>query len=79
MMVITFKMVASAKSGLNKSSLDAAFGQFFKTLEYIAEQAVAVVISQKPADTSTILSYRNKIIFTDSIAVLNLGVDFLNS
>jgi putative transposase len=28
----------SAKSGLNKSWLDGAFGQFFKTLEYIAEK-----------------------------------------
>jgi len=62
----------SAKLGLNKSWLDAAFGQFFQTLEYIAEQAVAVAISQKPADSSTILSYRNEIICTDCIAVLNL-------
>jgi len=55
----------SAKSGLNKSWLDAAFGQFFKTLEYIAEKAGAVVIPQKPAYTSMVLSYRNEIIFTD--------------
>ena len=55
----------SAKSGLNNSWLDAAFGQFFQTLDYIAEQAVAVVISQKPADTLMMLSYRNEIIFTD--------------
>jgi putative transposase len=55
----------SAKSGLNKSWLDAAFGQFFKTLDYIAAKAGAVVISQKPAYTSMILSYRNEIIFTD--------------
>jgi hypothetical protein len=55
----------SAKSGLNKSWLDAAFGQFFKTLEYIAEKAGSVVIPQKPAYTSMILSYRNEIIFTD--------------
>jgi putative transposase len=55
----------SAKSGLNKSWLDAAFGQFFKTLDYIAEKAGAVVISQKPAYTSMVLSYRNEIIFTD--------------
>ena len=55
----------SGKSGLNKSWLDAAFGQFFKTLEYIAEKAGAVVIGQKPAYTSMVLSYRNEIIFTD--------------
>jgi putative transposase len=55
----------SAKSGLNKSWLDAAFGQFFKTLDYIAAKAGAVVISQKPAYTSMVLSYRNEIIFTD--------------
>jgi putative transposase len=54
----------SAKSGLNKSWLDAAFGQFFKTLDYIAAKAGAVVISQKPAYTSMVLSYRNEIIFT---------------
>ncbi len=55
----------SAKSGLNKSWLDAAFGQFFKTLEYIAEKAGSVVIPQKPAYTSMFLGYRNEIIFTD--------------
>lgn len=55
----------SAKSGLNKSWLDAAFGQFFKTLDYIAAKAGAVVISKKPAYTSMLLSYRNEIIFTD--------------
>lgn len=55
----------SAKSGLNKSWQDAAFGQFFKTLDYIAAKAGAVVISQKPAYTSMVLSYRNEIIFTD--------------
>jgi len=54
-----------AKSGLNKSWQDAAFGQFFMTLNYIAEKAGAVVISQKPAYTSMVLSYRNEIIFTD--------------
>ncbi len=54
----------SAKSGLNKSWLDAAFGQFFRTLDYIAAKAGAVVISQKPAYTSMILSYRNEVIFT---------------
>jgi putative transposase len=55
----------AAKSGLNKSWLDAAFGQFFKTLDYIAAKAGAVVISKKPAYTSMVLSYRNEIIFTD--------------
>jgi putative transposase len=55
----------SAKSGLNKSWLDAAFGQFFKTLDYIAAKAGAVVISKKPAYTSMVLCYRNEIIFTD--------------
>lgn len=55
----------SAKSGLNKSWADAAFGNFFKTLDYIAEKAGAVVISKKPAYTSMVLSYRNEIIFTD--------------
>lgn len=55
----------SAKSGLNKSWQDAAFGQFFKTLDYIAAKAGAVVISQKPAYTSMVLSYRNEIVFTD--------------
>ncbi|HEY9813788.1 MAG TPA: hypothetical protein V6D31_09675 [Candidatus Sericytochromatia bacterium] len=47
----------SAFSGLNKSWLDAAFGQIFKTLQYI--------IQQKPAYTSMVLGYRNEIIFTD--------------
>ncbi|GET41098.1 transposase [Microseira wollei NIES-4236] len=39
----------SAKSGLNKSWTDAAFGNFFKKLDYIAAKAGAVVIPQKPA------------------------------
>ena len=55
----------SAKSGLNKSWLDAAFGQFFKALEHVAEKARSIVISQRPAYTSMVLSYRNEIIFTD--------------
>jgi len=55
----------SAKSGLNKSWLDAAFGQFFKTLEYIAEKAGSAVIPRKPAYTSMVLCYRNEIVFTD--------------
>ncbi len=56
----------SAKSGLNKSWMDAAFGQFFEILSYIAGKAGAVVIPQNPAYTSQILSYRNEIIFTDT-------------
>ncbi len=55
----------SSKSGLNKSWLDAAFGEFLTTLDYIASKAGAVVIKQKPAYTSMILSYRNEVIFTD--------------
>jgi len=55
----------SAKSGLNKSWSDAAFGNFFKTLDYIAAKAGAVVISKHPAYTSMVLSYRDEIIFTD--------------
>lgn len=55
----------SAKSGLNKSWSDAAFGNFFKTLDYIAVKAGAVVISKHPAYTSMVLSYRDEIIFTD--------------
>jgi putative transposase len=55
----------SAKSGLNKSWMDAAFGQFFEILGYIAAKAGASVIPQNPAYTSQILSYRNEIIFTN--------------
>ncbi|MEZ2320703.1 MAG: RNA-guided endonuclease InsQ/TnpB family protein [Microcoleus sp.] len=55
----------SAKSGLNKSWLDAAFGQFFTTLSYIGEKTGAVVVSQKPAYTSMLLCYRNEMVFTD--------------
>jgi putative transposase len=56
----------SSKSGLNKSWMDAAFGQFFQLLDNIAAKAGAVVISQKPAYTSMILCYRNEVIFTDT-------------
>jgi putative transposase len=56
----------SSKSGLNKSWMDAAFGQFFQRLDNIAAKAGAVVISQNPAYTSMILSYRNEVIFTDT-------------
>ncbi|MBD2364879.1 transposase [Anabaena minutissima FACHB-250] len=55
----------SAKSGLNKSWADGAFGQFFEILECIAAKAGAVAISQNPQYTSMVLSYRNEIIFTD--------------
>jgi putative transposase len=55
----------SAKSGLNKSWMDAAFGQFFRLLDNIAAKAGAVVISQNPAYTSQLLAYRNEFIFTD--------------
>jgi putative transposase len=55
----------SAKSGLNKSWLDAAFGQFFSILGYIAEKAGAVVIEKNPAYTSQLLSYRDEFVFTD--------------
>ncbi len=56
----------SAKSGLNKSWLDAGFGQFFTTLDYIASKAGAVVVKVNPAYTSMVLSYRDEIIFTDT-------------
>lgn len=55
----------SAKSGLNKSWLDAAFGNFYETLSYIAEKAGAVVKKVNPAYTSQVLSYRDEIVFTD--------------
>jgi putative transposase len=62
---IYLKNGQSAKSGLNKSWLDAAFGQFFLTLGYIAGKAGAVVIEKNPAYTSQLLSYRDEFIFTD--------------
>ncbi|BAY45292.1 transposase [Scytonema sp. HK-05] len=55
----------AASSGLNKSWSDAAFGNFFKTLDYIAAKAGAVVIPQKPAYSSMVLCYRDEIIFTE--------------
>lgn len=55
----------SAKSGLNKSWNDAAFGAFFKTLEYIAGKAGAKVVGVRPNHTSQFLSYRDEKIFTD--------------
>lgn len=55
----------SAKSGLNLSWADAAFGQFFQILGHIAEKAGAVVIPLNPAYTSQLLAYRDEFIFTD--------------
>ncbi|WP_066376167.1 RNA-guided endonuclease InsQ/TnpB family protein, partial [Anabaena sp. CA = ATCC 33047] len=55
----------SAKSGLNKSWNDAAFGQFFKVLEYIAGKAGARTIAARPAYTSQLLAYRDEFVFTD--------------
>lgn len=55
----------SAKSGLNKSWMDAGFGQFFTILENIASKAGSVLSAINPAYTSQILSYRNEVIFTD--------------
>ena len=55
----------SAKSGLNKSWSDAAFGQFFDILDYIASKAGAIVKKVKPAYTSQLLSYRDEFVFTD--------------
>lgn len=56
----------SAKSGLNLSWSDAAFGQFFNILGHIAGKAGAVVIGKNPAYTSQLLSYRDEVIFTDT-------------
>ncbi len=55
----------AAKSGLNKSWLDAGFGQFFTTLDYIAGKAGAVVVKVNPAYTSQLLAYRDEFVFTD--------------
>ena len=55
----------SAKSGLNKSWNDAAFGQFFSILEYIAGKAGARTVAIRPAYTSQLLSYRDEFVFTD--------------
>jgi len=55
----------SAKVGLNKSWQDAAFGQAFQILEYIAEKAGARVIAVNPAYTSQLLAYRDEFVFTD--------------
>lgn len=55
----------SAKSGLNLSWADAAFGQFFQILGHIAGKAGAVVMAKNPAYTSQLLAYRDEVIFTD--------------
>ena len=55
----------SAKSGLNKSWSDAAFGQFFSIFNYIAEKAGVAVIEINPAYTSQLLPYRDEFVFTD--------------
>lgn len=56
----------SAKSGLNLSWADAAFGQFFQILGHIAGKAGSVVIAKNPAYTSQLLAYRDKVVFTDT-------------
>ena len=55
----------SAKSGLNKSWADAAFGQFFNILKYKAEKAGALVIPVNPQYTSQLLPYKDQFVFTD--------------
>ncbi len=55
----------SAKSGLNKSWLDAAFGQFFEVLGVVAGKAQAKVVQVDPAYTSQLLCYRDEFVFTD--------------
>ncbi len=55
----------SAKSGLNKSWSDAAFGHFFNILKFKAEKAGALVIPVNPQYTSQLLPYRDEFIFTD--------------
>ncbi|BBD57388.1 putative transposase IS605 family protein [Nostoc sp. HK-01] len=55
----------SAKSGLNLSWADAAFGQFFQILGHIAAKAGAYAMAKNPAYTSQLLSYRDEVIFTD--------------
>lgn len=56
----------SAKSRLNLSWADAAFGQFFQILGHIAGKAGAVVIAKNPAYTSQLLAYRDEVIFTNT-------------
>ncbi|MDJ0716067.1 MAG: hypothetical protein QNJ54_17860 [Prochloraceae cyanobacterium] len=72
----------SAKTGLNKSWADAAFGQFFSILKYKAEkahrprrgflgvrteqEAGAIVKEVDPAYSSQLLSYRDEFVFTNT-------------
>ena len=55
----------SAKSGLNKSWADAAFGQFFNILKFKAEKAGALIIPVNPQYTSQLLPYKDEFVFTD--------------
>jgi putative transposase len=55
----------SAKSGLNKSWVDAAFAQFFNILKFKAEKAGTLVIPVNPQYTSQLLPYKDEFIFTD--------------
>lgn len=55
----------SAKSGLNKSWADAAFGQFFNILKFKAEKAGALVIPVNPQYTSQLLPHKDELVFTD--------------
>ena len=55
----------SAKSGLNLSWADAAFGQFFNILAFKAEKAGALVIPVNPQYSSQLLSYKDEFVFTD--------------
>ncbi len=55
----------TAKSGLNKSWADSAFGQFFEILKFKAEKAGALVIPVNPQYTSQLLPYKDKFVFTD--------------
>jgi putative transposase len=55
----------SAKSGLNKSWADAAFGQFFNILKFKAEKAGALVIPVNSQYTSQLLPYKDEFVFTD--------------
>ena len=55
----------SAKSRLNLSWADAAFGQFFEILKFKAEKAGALVIPVNPQYTSQLLPYKDEFVFTD--------------
>lgn len=55
----------SAKSGLNKSWADAAFGHFFNILKFKAEKAGAMVVPVNPQYTSQLLPYKDEFVFTD--------------